>query len=121
MFSGRHRFHIIVVAGNLYPSVVVAHAGNHVGNHGARVGRPVAIVTAVQCARWPVDGELETSHTALSEGELLPSALVHRSIAEEPGIAGKRAGVRLEDLAQVPRSRLLLAMMDPLSSPAERP
>ena len=51
-----------------------------------RVRYPVAVMTAVQVAGRAVDGHLQTDNTPHSEVDLRPSALVNRSITEEPDV-----------------------------------
>src|SRR5206468_3924644 len=57
-----------------------------------------------------IDRELEGSDAAPAETELLPSALVHGPVTEEPRVGREQRRVSLEDLAEMSRARLFLSL-----------
>ena len=78
------------------------------------IRRPVAVVAAVQPARRTVHRELDAGDAARAEHDLLPSRLVHRPVAEEPRVGAQQRRVLLEQLAQMSRAGLLLALEEEL-------
>ncbi len=91
-----------------------AHARDEVRQHRHRIRRPVPVVTAVQRVRRAVERDLRSGHAAHAEHDLLAPRLVHRSIAEEPGVGPKEGGVLLEDGSEVSGARFLLALEEQL-------
>ena len=57
---------------------------------------------------------------ARAEDDLLAPALVHRAVADQPDIAAQQVLVRCEDLRQVRRAGLLLALEDELDVRVQR-
>src|SRR5687768_5606563 len=95
------RLHITVKTGDPDATIVVAHAGDEARDHRAWIGSPVAVMSAVQCSRWTVDGHIEPGHSANSELHLLLSALMIGAIAEEPRVSFESSTVTLEHLLEV--------------------
>src|SRR5260370_18957052 len=75
---------------------------------------------AVQFMVWAVDSDVNDGDTARTEHNLLPAALMHRAIANQPDIAPQQALVFLDDGCQVRRTRLLLAFENELDVRVQR-
>src|SRR5579884_330205 len=101
-------------------AVVIPHAGEQAGEHERGVGRPVAVVAAVQLVAGAVDREIERDNTARAEDDLGAAALVHRTVADQPDVAGQQVLVRGNDLGQVRRAGLLFTLEEEFQIRARR-
>ena len=109
--NGRH---VVVEAGDLHAAVHIAHTGNEVRHRHAGVGRPVAVVSAVQGAVGTVEGHVHAHHAAHAKHQLRRPAHVGGTIEEQPRVGGERRLVRLEQVAQVRRAGFFLAFQEEL-------
>src|SRR6202046_5287541 len=91
---------------------LILHARDELREHHRRIRRPVTIVAAVELAVGAKHGDLHVRDATRPEHDGLSSALVHRTVADQPDIAAKLAPVSLDDIPQVRRSRLLLTLTD---------
>ena len=82
-------------------AVGVFHAGEELDEHECGVGRPVAIVAAVEGAVGAVDGDLEVGVAACAEDEVLAAGLIDGAIADEPDVAVDEVAVGHEDLFEM--------------------
>ena len=78
--------------------------------HHRRIGRPVAVVTAMQFSVWTIQRDGEMGDTARAKDHALASALVHRAIADEPDVSAKFVAILLQHSAEVGRTRFLFAL-----------
>ncbi len=87
---------------------------DQVRQHHRRVGRPVAVVAAVQGSHRAVEGELQARHPAGAEVDLHPPGGMDRAVAEDPGVGSEQIRVLAQDLREVGRALLLLALQEEL-------
>ena len=108
------RAHVVVEAGDQDAALVVAQAGDELCQLHRGIGRPVAVVAAVEGSGRTVQRDLHVGHAAHAEDDLRPAGLVHRPVAEEPGVGAEARLLALEHRAQMGRARLLLALEEDL-------
>ena len=84
-------------------AVVIFHASEKLGEHHGGVGRPVAVVSAVEAVMRAVEGEGdgEMRVAARAEDDGLRAGLVDGAIADEEDVAVDGVGVGLENLFEV--------------------
>ena len=78
------RFDAIVEVIHKHTTVIVLHGSHQSGEHHGRIGRPVAVVPAMQFALRAVDRDVEPGDAARPEQNLLSAALVYRAITDQP-------------------------------------
>ncbi len=120
LFQRAERRDAVIEVRNQHMTVRVLHAGEQLRQHHRRIGRPVAVVAAVQFAVRPVERDGEMRHAARAEDHALASALVNRAIADEPDVSAEFAAILLEHGAEVCRTRFLFAFPDETQIGLER-
>ena len=108
----RRRTDVVVEAGDLDAPIHVAQRGDEMCELHRGVGRPVAVVPAVQRTRGAEEGHLEVGDAARAEVDLHAPGLVHRAVAQEPGVPGDLVAIVPQEALEVRRARLLLAFQE---------
>src|SRR6516225_1736484 len=97
-----------------YLAVVVLHRSQQACERHRRVRRPIAVMAAVQLVTGTVERDRKFGDPASAEHNLLTPALMHRAVADQPDIAFQQVFVPRDDLRQMRRTGLLLALDDEL-------
>ncbi len=118
---GGERNDVVVPAGNGHPAGGVLHPGEQLRQPHGGIRRPVAVVAAVQRPRRAVDREVDVDVAAHAEDDLLAA------VADAPARRTKiQASARSsspcarQDVGEVRRARLLLAVEEELDVDARR-
>jgi len=80
-FRAGQRRDVVVVAVDENLAARVAHAVDQMRERDDRIGRPVAVVTAVQRPRRTIDRNLEVRHSACGRSKAHVTALMDRAVA----------------------------------------
>ena len=104
LFGLGERLDAVVEVVDQHAPVVVLHGRQQARQRHRGVGRPVAVVAAVQFVAGPVESDLDAGDAARAEHDLLAAALMHGPIANQPDIAGQQLFVFGNDLRQMRRT-----------------
>ena len=106
------RHHVVVETGDRDAALIVLHRGEQPRELEGRVGRPVAVVAAVEIAPGAEHGQLRRQDATGAEEERRPAAQVPRTVHHDHEIAVHVGRVRLQRLLEHGRPRLLVAFED---------
>src|SRR6185312_13970624 len=101
---------VVVEAGDPDVAVVITHAGDEVREHCARIGRPVAVVPAVQSSCGTINGELHARRATYTKEQLLPAALMLGPVAQQKHVTRQQLAIALQDREQMRGAGFLLAL-----------
>src|SRR5205085_7740210 len=97
-----------------HAAVVIFHGRQQARQHYGRIRSPVAVMATVQFVRRAVGGKRDFRHAARAEYDLLPPALVHGAIADQPDVTAQQVAIPAENFREARRSRLLFALENEL-------
>ena len=113
-FGRRNRSQVVVEVGNGDGAILGAHRREHLDQHGGRVGRPVAVVPAVERSGGAVHGDVHPQDPAHPEHNLGGPGLVDWPVQEKPAVGSQPILVGGQDLRHVVRAALFLAIQEHL-------
>ena len=114
LFGIAERLDAVVEMVDQHAAVVVLHGRQQARQRHRRIRRPVAVMAAVQFVVGSVERDVDGGDAARAEDDLLAAALVHRTVADQPDVAGQQVLVLGDNLRQVRRAGFFLAFEDEL-------
>ena len=101
LLDGAQGRYPVVEVRNEDVAIFILHAGEELGEHHGGVGRPVAVVSAVEAVMGPVEGDGDMGVAARAEDDGLRAGLVDGAVADEEDVAVDEVGVGGENLLEV--------------------
>ena len=92
---------IVVKAGDRDAAILVLHRGEKAGKHHRRIGRPIAVMAAVQRPHRAIDGKLEIDVAAHAERDLGRAGLVGGAVDDDPAVGAEQRAVAAQQGGEV--------------------